>query len=132
MEKNFPRIKNFNVSVKEVDGKIIFVRKLEKGGSEHSFGIHVAEIAGMPRSIVKRANIILKELEKDNSQVGSVGKAAVERLDQSREGVQLSFFQLDDPVLTQIRDEILGLDVNNLTPVEALNKLNDIKKILKG
>ena len=132
MEKNFPRIKNFNVSVKEVDGKIIFVRKLEKGGSEHSFGIHVAEIAGMPRSIVKRANIILKELEKDNSQVGSVGKAAVERLDQSREGVQLSFFQLDDPVLSQIRDEILGLDVNNLTPVEALNKLNDIKKILKG
>ena len=132
MEKNFPRIKNFNVSVKEVDGKIIFVRKLEKGGSEHSFGIHVAEIAGMPRSIVKRANIILKELEKDNSQVGSVGKAAVERLDQSREGVQLSFFQLDDPVLTQIRDEILGLDVNNLTPVEALNKLNDIKKIVKG
>lgn len=132
MEKNFPRIKNFNVSVKQVDGKIIFVRKLEKGGSEHSFGIHVAEIAGMPRSIVKRANIILKELEKDNSQVGSVGKAAVEHLDQSREGVQLSFFQLDDPVLTQIRDEILGLDVNNLTPVEALNKLNDIKKILKG
>lgn len=132
MEKNFPRIKNFNVSVKQVDGKIIFVRKLEKGGSEHSFGIHVAEIAGMPRSIVKRANIILKELEKDNSQVGSVGKDAVERLDQSREGVQLSFFQLDDPVLTQIRDEILGLDVNNLTPVEALNKLNDIKKILKG
>ena len=132
MEKNFPRIKNFNVSVKEVDGKIIFVRKLEKGGSEHSFGIHVAEIAGMPRSIVKRANIILKELEKDNSQVGSVGKAAVEHLDKSREGVQLSFFQLDDPVLTQIRDEILCLDVNNLTPVEALNKLNDIKKILKG
>ena len=132
MEKNFSRIKNFNVSVKEVDGKIIFVRKLEKGGSEHSFGIHVAEIAGMPRSIVKRANVILKELEKDNSQVGSVGKAAVERLDQSREGVQLSFFQLDDPVLTQIRDEILGLDVNNLTPVEALNKLNDIKKIVKG
>ena len=132
MEKNFPRIKNFNVSVKQVDGKIIFVRKLEKGGSEHSFGIHVAEIAGMPRSIVKRANVILKELEADNAQVGSVGKAAVERLDQSREGVQLSFFQLDDPVLTQIRDEILGLDVNNLTPVEALNKLNDIKKIVKG
>ena len=132
MEKNFSRIKNFNVSVKQVDGKIIFVRKLEKGGSEHSFGIHVAEIAGMPRSIVKRANVILKELEKDNSQVGSVGKTAVEHLDKSREGVQLSFFQLDDPVLTQIRDEILGLDVNNLTPVEALNKLNDIKKILKG
>ena len=132
MEKSFPRIRNFNVSVKEVDGKIIFLRKLEPGGSEHSFGIHVAEIAGMPRSIVKRANVILKELEADNAQVGSVGKAAVERLDQSREGMQLSFFQLDDPVLTQIRDEILGLDVNNLTPVEALNKLNDIKKILKG
>ena len=132
MEKSFPRIRNFNVSVKEVDGKIIFLRKLEPGGSEHSFGIHVAEIAGMPRSIVKRANVILKELETDNAQVGGVGKATVERLDQSREGVQLSFFQLDDPVLTQIRDEILGLDVNNLTPVEALNKLNDIKKILKG
>ena len=132
MEKSFPRIRNFNVSVKEVDGKIIFLRKLEPGGSEHSFGIHVAEIAGMPRSIVKRANVILKELETDNAQMGGVGKAAVERLDQSREGVQLSFFQLDDPVLTQIRDEILGLDVNNLTPVEALNKLNDIKKILKG
>lgn len=132
MEKSFPRIRNFNVSVKEVDGKIIFLRKLEPGGSEHSFGIHVAEIAGMPRSIVKRANVILKELETDNAEVGGVGKAAVERLDKSREGVQLSFFQLDDPVLTQIRDEILGLDVNNLTPVEALNKLNDIKKILKG
>ena len=132
MEKNFSRIKNYNVSVKEVDGKIIFLRKLTRGGSEHSFGIHVAEIAGMPRSIVKRANVILKELEADNSQVGSVGKAAVEHLEKSREGVQLSFFQLDDPVLTQIRDEILELDVNNLTPVEALNKLNDIKKILNG
>ena len=132
MEKSFSRIKNYNVSVKEVDGKIIFLRKLTRGGSEHSFGIHVAEIAGMPRSIVKRANVILKELEADNSQVGSVGKAAVEHLEKSREGVQLSFFQLDDPVLTQIRDEILGLDVNNLTPVEALNKLNDIKKILNG
>ena len=132
MEKNFSSIKNYNVSVKEVDGKIIFLRKLTRGGSEHSFGIHVAEIAGMPRSIVKRANVILKELEADNSQVGSVGKAAVEHLEKSREGVQLSFFQLDDPVLTQIRDEILGLDVNNLTPVEALNKLNDIKKILNG
>lgn len=132
MEKSFSRIKNYNVSVKEVDGKIIFLRKLTRGGSEHSFGIHVAEIAGMPRSIVKRANVILKELEADNSQVGSVGKTAVEHLEKSREGVQLSFFQLDDPVLTQIRDEILGLDVNNLTPVEALNKLNDIKKILNG
>ena len=132
MEKNFSRIKNYNVSVKEVDGKIIFLRKLTRGGSEHSFGIHVAEIAGMPRSIVKRANVILKELEADNSQVGSVGKTAIEHLEKSREGVQLSFFQLDDPVLTHIRDEILGLDVNNLTPVEALNKLNDIKKILNG
>lgn len=132
MEKSFSRIKNYNVSVKEVDGKIIFLRKLTRGGSEHSFGIHVAEIAGMPRSIVKRANVILKELEADNSQVGSVGKTAIEHLERSREGVQLSFFQLDDPVLTQIRDEILGLDVNNLTPVDALNKLNDIKKILNG
>ena len=132
MEKSFSRIKNYNVSVKEVDGKIIFLRKLTRGGSEHSFGIHVAEIAGMPRSIVKRANVILKELEADNSQVGSVGKTAIEHLEKSREGVQLSFFQLDDPVLTQIRDEILGLDVNNLTPVDALNKLNDIKKILNG
>lgn len=130
MAKNFRRIKNFNVSVKEVDGKIIFVRKLERGGSEHSFGIHVADIAGMPKSIVKRANIVLKELEADNAQVGSVGKPSAEKLEQSREGVQLSFFQLDDPVLTQIRDEIIGLDINNLTPVEALNKLNEIKRIV--
>lgn len=132
MEKNFARIKNFNVSVKEVSGKVIFLRKLEPGGSEHSFGIHVAEIAGMPRSIVKRANDILRQLEADNAQVGSVGKPSVERLGQSREGMQLSFFQLDDPVLSQIRDEILHADINNLTPVEALNKLNDIKKILTG
>ena len=132
MEKNFPRIKNFNVSVKEVDGKVIFLRKLEPGGSEHSFGIHVAEIAGMPRSIVKRANVILKQLEDDNAGVGGAGKPNVQHLDNPKEGVQLSFFQLDDPVLCQIRDEILGLDVNNLTPVEALNKLNDIKKILLG
>jgi DNA mismatch repair protein mutS len=130
MAKNFRRIKNFNVSVKEVDGKIIFVRKLERGGSEHSFGIHVADIAGMPKSIVKRANVVLKELETDNAQVGSVGKPSAEKLEQSREGVQLSFFQLDDPVLTQIRDEIIGLDINNLTPVEALNKLNEIKRIV--
>jgi DNA mismatch repair protein MutS len=131
MEKNFSRIKNYNVSVKEVDGKVIFLRKLERGGSEHSFGIHVAEIAGMPRSIVKRANVILKQLEADNASVGTVGKPISEIVD-SREGMQLSFFQLDDPVLCQIRDEILGLDINNLTPVEALNKLNDIKKIVKG
>lgn len=130
MAKIFKRIKNFNVSVKELDGKIIFLRKLEKGGSEHSFGIHVADIAGMPKSIVKRANVVLKELETDNSQVGSVGKPTAEKLEKSREGVQLSFFQLDDPVLSQIRDEIIGLDINNLTPVEALNKLNDIKRIV--
>ena len=131
MEKNFSRIKNYNVSVKEVDGKVIFLRKLEKGGSEHSFGIHVAEIAGMPRSIVKRANVILKQLENDNAGVGTVGKPTAE-IANSREGMQLSFFQLDDPVLCQVRDEILGLDVNNLTPLEALNKLNDIKKIVSG
>ena len=131
MEKNFSRIKNYNVSVKEVEGKVIFLRKLERGGSEHSFGIHVAEIAGMPRSIVKRANVILKQLEAESNQVGKAGKPTAE-IAQSREGLQLSFFQLDDPVLCQIRDEILGLDVNNLTPVEALNKLNDIKKIVAG
>ena len=131
MEKNFSRIKNYNVSVKEVDGKVIFLRKLEKGGSEHSFGIHVAEIAGMPKSIVKRANVILKQLESENAQVGAVGKPTAE-IAQSREGMQLSFFQLDDPVLSQIRDEILELDINNLTPMEALNKLNDIKKIVSG
>jgi DNA mismatch repair protein MutS len=131
MEKNFSRIKNYNVSVKEVEGKVIFLRKLEKGGSEHSFGIHVAEIAGMPKSIVKRANVILKQLEAENASVGSVGKPTAE-IASSREGMQLSFFQLDDPVLCQVRDEILGLDVNNLTPLEALNKLNDIKKIVSG
>ena len=131
MEKHFKRIKNYNVSVKEVDGKVIFLRRLERGGSEHSFGIHVAEIAGMPKSIVKRANVILKQLESDNAQVGTAGKPTAE-IAQSREGMQLSFFQLDDPVLSQIRDEILGLDINNLTPMEALNKLNDIKKIVSG
>lgn len=132
MEKNFRRVKNYNVSVREVDGKVIFVRKLERGGSEHSFGIHVAEIAGMPKSIVKRANVILKQLEADNAQVGAVAKPSAQAIDDSREGMQLSFFKLDDPVLCQIRDEILGLDINNLTPVEALNKLNEIKKIVKG
>lgn len=132
MEKNFSRIKNYNVSVKEVDGKVLFLRKLVRGGSEHSFGIHVAEIAGMPRSIVKRAQVILKQLEADNSQVGSVGKPSAQAIGQSREGMQLSFFQLDDPVLSQVRDEIIHLDINNLTPVEALNKLNEIKNIIKG
>ena len=131
MEKNFTRIKNYNVSVKEVDNKVIFLRKLARGGSEHSFGIHVAQIAGMPKSIVKRANVILKQLEQENSGVG-VGKPSAEALNQTRDGLQLSFFQLDDPVLSQIRDEILGLDINNLTPVEALNKLNEIKRLVSG
>ncbi len=132
MEKHFARIKNYNVSVREVDGRVIFLRTLQPGGSEHSFGIHVAEIAGMPRSIVSRSKTILKQLEADNAEVGSVGKPSVERLADSRDGMQLSIFQLDDPVLSQVRDEILGLDINNLTPVEALNKLNDIKKIVTG
>lgn len=131
MEKSFGRIKNYNVSVKEVDNKVIFLRKLERGGSEHSFGIHVAKMAGMPRSIVKRADEILKQLETDNRQTGVSGKPLAE-VGGTRGGMQLSFFQLDDPVLCQIRDEILNLDVNNLTPLEALNKLNDIKRILKG
>ncbi|MGN0069509.1 MAG: DNA mismatch repair protein MutS [Prevotella sp.] len=132
MEKQFARIKNYNVSVKEIDGKVIFLRKLSRGGSEHSFGIHVAEIAGMPKSIVKRANTILKQLEADNAQVGTVAKPSTQTIGQSREGMQLSFFQLDDPVLCQIRDEILTLDINHLTPMEALNKLNDIKTIVSG
>jgi DNA mismatch repair protein MutS len=130
MEKSFNRIKNYNVSVKEVDNKVLFLRKLERGGSEHSFGIHVAKMAGMPKSIVKRANDILHQLESDNRQQG-IAKPTAE-IAQTRDGMQLSFFQLDDPILCQIRDEILHLDVNNLTPVEALNKLNDIKKIIKG
>ncbi len=128
MEKSFERIKNFNVSVKEVNNKIIFLRKLAEGGSEHSFGIHVAKLAGMPRSIVKRANEILKELEKSHRKEELIEK--VDDLASNREGYQMSFFQLDDPVLSQIRDEIKSLDINNLTPMEALNKLNDIKKHL--
>ena len=131
MEKSFKRIKNYNVSVKEVDNKVIFLRKLERGGSEHSFGIHVAKLAGMPKSIVKRANTILNQLETDNRQQGISSKPTAE-IASNRDGMQLSFFQLDDPVLCQVRDEILNLDVNNLTPLEALNKLNDIKKIVKG
>ena len=115
MEKSFKRIKNYNVSVKEIDNKVIFLRKLERGGSEHSFGIHVAKMAGMPKS----------------RQQGISSKPMVE-VGETRGGMQLSFFQLDDPVLCQIRDEILNLDVNNLTPLEALNKLNDIKRIVKG
>ena len=131
MEKSFKRIKNYNVSVKEIDNKVIFLRKLERGGSEHSFGIHVAKMAGMPKSIVKRANDILRQLETDNRQQGISNKPMAE-VGETRGGMQLSFFQLDDPVLCQIRDEILNLDVNNLTPLESLNKLNDIKRIVKG
>lgn len=141
MEKMFARIKNYNVSVKEIDGKVIFLRRLERGGSEHSFGIHVADIAGMPKSIVRRANVILGQLEgsseglKSSSSSNKKSSSLIPHpssLNTPTEGMQLSFFQLDDPILSQIRDEILGLDINNLTPVEALNKLNEIKKILKG
>lgn len=134
MEEIYPRIKNYNVSVKEIDNKVIFLRKLERGGSEHSFGIHVAKMAGMPKSIVKRASEILRQLEKENRQEGiSVGNTSGGKAQrQQQDGVQLSFFQLDDPVLCQIRDEILHIDVDRLTPIEALNKLNDIKKIVRG
>ncbi|MDR0961190.1 MAG: DNA mismatch repair protein MutS [Mediterranea sp.] len=129
MEKSFPRIKNYNVSVREVDNRVIFLRKLEPGGSEHSFGIHVARMAGMPKSIVKRADEILKQLETDSQ--GIAGKPLTE-VGETRGGMQLSFFQLDDPVLSQIRDEILKLDIDNMAPLQALNKLNDIRRILKG
>ena len=131
MERSFPRVKNYNVSVKEVGNKVIFLRKLVPGGSEHSFGIHVAKMAGMPKSIVNRANEILKQLEKENRQEGITGKS-VKAVATPAEGYQLSFFQLDDPVLSQVRDEIRDLDVNNLTPIEALNKLNEIKRIITG
>jgi len=130
MEKSFARIQNFNVSVKEVEKKIIFLRKLVAGGSAHSFGIHVAKMAGMPQSIVKRSEQILKQLETDNRQSG-VAKPIGEIADH-REGYQLSFFKLDDPVLEQIRDEIKNLDVNNLTPLQALNKLSEVKRIIMG
>ena len=132
MEKLYHRVKNYNVSVREVDQKVIFLRKLERGGSEHSFGIHVAKLAGMPKSIVSRANTILKELESANSKDVMKNSRGAKQVMQAGNGVQLSFFQLDDPVLCQIRDEILHLDINNLTPVEALNKLNDIKRIVTG
>ena len=135
MEASFDRIKNYNVSVKEVDNKVIFLRKLERGGSEHSFGIHVAKMAGMPKTIVKRAGQILHQLEAENRQEGvavTSKTASKSKKVSVEDGLQLSFFQLDDPVLCQIRDEILNLDINNLTPVEALNKLNEIKKIVKG
>ena len=127
MEKSFPRVKNFNVSIKEVDNKVIFMRKLKAGGSEHSFGIHVARMAGMPPSVVHRANQVLEDLEKGRESQSAIAKP-VDRIADGREGMQLSFFQLDDPVLEQVRDEITGIDINNLTPMEALNKLNEIKK----
>ena len=130
MERTYKRIANYNVSVKEVDNKVIFLRKLVRGGSEHSFGIHVAKLAGMPQSIVSRANQILKQLETENRQSG-ISKPTME-IATSRSGMQLSFFQLDDPVLSQIRDEIIKVDINNLTPMEALNKLNEIRKIITG
>jgi DNA mismatch repair protein MutS len=131
MEKSFPRIKNYNVSVKEIDNRVIFLRKLVRGGSEHSFGIHVARIAGMPVSIVKRADEVLHQLESNNSNDGKSNLIKTENI-KKQDGIQLSFFQLEDPVLCQIRDEFLHLDVNNLTPIEALNKLNEVKKIIKG
>ena len=132
MEKSFQRIKNYNVAVKEVNQKVIFIRKLERGGSEHSFGIHVAKLAGMPKSIVERSNEILHQLESASSREGIGEKSVPQAKVEKEDGMQLSFFQLDDPVLCQIRDEILNLDVNNLTPLEALNKLNDIKRIVSG
>ena len=131
MEKTFKRIVNYNVSVKEINGKVVFVRKLVKGGSEHSFGIHVAKLAGLPPVIVKRANEVLKQLEADNSRADA-GRNLSEMGNARQGGVQLSFFQLDDPVLSQIRDEILDTDIDNLTPMAALNKLNDIKSIITG
>ncbi len=130
MERSFKRIKNFNVSVKETGNKVIFLRKLMPGGSEHSFGIHVAKMAGMPKSIVKRSNEILKQMESANNQTG-VSAKPVREIASGGEGYQLNFFQLDDPVLSQVRDEIKNLDVNNLTPLEALNKLSEIKRIIQ-
>jgi len=132
MANIYDRVKNYNVQVKEVGGKIIFLRKLAKGGSEHSFGIHVAKLAGMPSSIIKRANEILEQLEKENSRTGTSLQTSVEKVNKSQEAYQLSFFQLDDPVLKSIRDEILNIEINELTPLDALNKLNEIKKIVSG
>lgn len=132
MEKSFSRVVNFNVSVREIDGKVVFLRKLARGGSEHSFGIHVAKLAGMPPSIVKRADEVLVHLEKVNRESDEKVTKNLSSVADTAEGVQLSFFQLDDPVLAQLRDEILDLDINNLTPMAALNKLHDIRTILTG
>jgi DNA mismatch repair protein MutS len=131
MEQSYPGVKNFNVSVKEIEGKVVFLRKLKPGGSEHSFGIHVAKLAGMPRAIVDRANAVLRQLEEahrnsDENLTSNIAKPTQE------DGMQLSFFQLDDPVLAQIRDELLGLDINNLSPLQALNKLSTLREILLG
>ena len=128
MERSFKKIRNYNVSVKEVGNKVIFLRKLVKGGSNHSFGIQVGKMAGLPQSVIKRADEILKQLENDRDKNNTIQKN-VEHIASEREGMQLSFFQLDDPILSQIRDEIAGLDINSLTPLEALNKLSEIKKI---
>ena len=130
MEQHFPRIHNYNVSVMETDKKVVFLRKLQKGGSEHSFGIHVASIAGMPKQIIDRAEIILKQLENENSGVGS--DVAVKAIQENKPSREISFFQLDDPILKQIRDSLLSLEIDNLTPLQALNKLSEIKSILKG
>ena len=130
MERSFPRIKNFNVSVKEVGNKVIFLRKLVPGGSEHSFGIHVAKMAGMPKCIVNRADEILKQLESEKRQEGAISGSSAKARQSGN--YQLSFFQLDDPVLSQVRDEIKNMDLNNLTPLEALNKLSEIRKIITG
>lgn len=134
MEKTYDRVVNYNVSVKEINGKVVFLRKLQPGGSEHSFGIHVAKLAGMPKSIVERANEVLHHLESSAGRGDgqAVSKAAAVENIEAPAGMQLSFFQLDDPVLAQVRDEILGIDINNLTPMAALNKLNDVKRILTG
>lgn len=132
MERTYSRVKNWNVSVREVDGRVAFLRKLMPGGSEHSFGIHVARLAGMPAAIVARAETVLRELERNNSRGDASMPPSPTVTLGDAQGTQLSFFQLDDPVLQQIRDELLHIDVNNLTPMEALNKLNDIQHILKG
>ena len=131
MESTYPRVENFNVSVKEIDGKVVFLRKLAKGGSEHSFGIHVAKLAGMPASIVQRAEQVLKQLETTQRGDRKISAPAIDA-PQIKDGVQLSFFQLDDPVLSQLRDMILDLDIDRLTPLDALNKLHDIRSVLTG
>ena len=132
MEKSFSRVVNYNVSVREIEGKVVFLRKLARGGSEHSFGIHVAKLAGMPQVIVKRADEVLRHLERVNRESDNATSERLGKISDVPEGFQMSFFQLDDPVLTQLRDRILGLDINNLTPMAALNTLHDIRTVLTG